>query len=273
MNGGYSHIGLVALPFEVSTSFIHGTADAPEAILRELDNIDGFDFNLGMNPFENIPKMTVRPYERGLEDPFLEQAHASRAVNDLLEAGAFPICLGGEHTVSLGPMRVARLRGELGVVQLDAHGDLRNRYDDNYFSHACVMRRALGMGCEVAGIGIRTLCEEENALVKLLGLKQVDGRTALSSTDWYGIIDDLPERIYLTVDLDVFNPEVASAVGTPEPGGPGYEEVVRFLEYLFDKKNVVAADIVELKPGELDAASLRLAARLIGVIVALRFKQ
>lgn len=272
MSSAYSHVGLVALPFEVSTSFIHGTVDAPEVILQELEKIDGFDFNLGRNPFENIPRMTIRPYERGLEDPFLEQAHSSRAVNDLLEAGAFPICIGGEHTVSLGPIRVARLRGELGVVQLDAHADLRNQYDDNYFSHACVMRRVLGMGCELAAIGIRTMCEEENALVNVLGLKQVDGRTVASRTDWYGIIDDLPNRIYLTVDMDAFNPEVVSAVGTPEPGGPGYEEVVSFLTYLFDKKDVVAADIVELRPGKLDAASLRLAVRLIGAIVGLRFK-
>jgi agmatinase len=273
MSPGCSHVGFVELPFEVSTSFQKGAAFGPRAIMHELKRLDGFDFMLGRDPFKNVHSKTIRPYEQGLRDPLFEQAYAARAVADLLDAGGFPIALGGEHTVSLGPIRVARMRGPLGILQLDAHADLRHMYEGNYMSHACVMRRALEMSCALLNVGVRTMCAEEVAFVKEARLKQVDGRTAANTarTDWYRVIDDLPERIYLTVDMDVFNPEDVPAVGTPEPGGPGYEAIVDFLSYVFKAKEVVAADLVELMPGGRDAASIRLAARLIGVIVGFKF--
>jgi agmatinase len=271
MSTRYTGVSLVELPFEHTTSFMKGTAGGPAAIVRELAMLDGFDLSLGRNPFEALPAAVVQPYKGPPRDAFIEQAYSSRAVSALLDADTFPICLGGEHTVSIGPVRAARTRGPLGVVQLDAHADLRNTYEGDYFSHACVMRRVLEMDCRVVGIGIRTMCAEEAELVRSRGLRQVDGRTAATQTDWYSIIDDLPERVYLSVDMDVFNPEAVPAVGTPEPGGPGYHDIVPFLEYLFSTKQVVAADVVELMPKEGDAASLRFAARLIGTMVALRF--
>jgi agmatinase len=266
-----TQVGFVELPYERTSSFIHGTERGPSALVKEIERMDGFDFALGKNPFKSYPKIFVRPYETAPSDPFMEQAYSARAVSALLDEQVFPFCLGGEHTVSIGPIRAVRTRGELGVVQLDAHADLRNTYQGDYFSHACVMRRVLEMDCRLVNVGVRTVSAEEAALIKTRGLTQVDGRTAATSTDWYGVVDDLPERVYLSVDLDVFNPEEAPAVGAPEPGGPGYHAVVGFIDYLFKQKEVVAADLVELTPGDNDAATLRLAARLIGKIIALRF--
>jgi agmatinase len=192
-------------------------------------------------------------------------------VGELLDGGGFPISIGGEHTVSLGPIRAARSRGELGVIQLDAHADLRDSYEGNPLSHACVMRRVHDLGCPILEVGVRSMSEDEARFVQETGLEVVDARRVIGSTDWYGVIDALPERVYLTIDLDYFDPADLPAVGTPEPGGPGWELTCNFLEHLFATKNVVAADVVELMPGAGDEPSIRLAARLVGLLAGLRF--
>ncbi len=267
-----SHLGFVSLPFEASNSFKKGTAGAPTAILRDLGTIDSFDFRLGRNPLKDLPCSVLRPHSPTLGDTRLQQSLAEGAVANLLDCEGFPLSLGGEHTVSLGPIKATRNRvGDLGIVQLDAHADLRNEYENNRYSHACVMRRALELGCIPLGIGIRTLCAEEKELIDARNLEIVDGRRVTTSTDWYEALNRLPDDIYLTLDMDVFDPSEVPSVGTPEPGGPGYDEVCDFLHHLFNEKNVVAADIVELKPGDRDKASIRLASRLIGLIAGLRF--
>jgi agmatinase len=273
MSVAYSHLGLVALPFETTTSFRKGTVKGPSALIKELDNLDHFDMTLGRDPFRGVPINVKYAHTKELRDPLMQQAMAGRAVSKLLDSNGFPLCIGGEHTVSLGPIRAARTRGTLGVVQLDAHSDLRNIYEDDYFSHACVMRRVLELDCSILGIGIRAMGEEEAEFAREHGLKHVEGRDAATSTRWYDLLNILPERVYLTIDMDVFDPQEVPAVGTPEPGGPGYDAVVSFLQHLFSVKDVVAADIVELMPCEGDEASIRLAARLAGIVTGLRFPE
>jgi len=271
MSDAPANLGIVALPFEVSTSFRKGTSQGPEAILEEFDRLDHFDFRLGRDPFRGVPRTIVKPHGPEIIDPRIEQAVAGRVAGELLDNGGFPISLGGEHTVSLGPVRAARTRGELGVVQLDAHSDLRDAYEGNPLSHACVMRRVLDMDCRTLGLGIRSMCREEADLIARRGLDVVPAREITAGRDWWRLVDGLPERVYLTVDLDYFDPADVPAVGTPEPGGPAWDETLAFLEHLFSTKNVVAADIVELMPGPGDESSLRLAVRLLGFITGLRF--
>lgn len=266
-----SHLGIIALPFEATTSFLRGTAHGPMAIIHELEQMDGFDFSLARDPFANVPRTIIQPHGDDVTDARLQQAMAGQVVTEILTSGGFPLCLGGEHTISIGPIRSAAKGGELGVVQLDGHADLRDKYEGNKFSHACVMRRVLEMGIPSLGVGIKTMCLEESELIKEHNLLQVNGKRAAFEKDWYSLLDELPDRVYLTVDMDVFDPMDIPAVGTPEPGGAGWNAVSDFLFYLFKNKNVVAADIVELMPGPGDHASVRAAARLAGLIVGLRF--
>lgn len=266
-----SNIGIIALPFEVSTSFRKGTIHGPEAILNELDRIDLFDFNLAKDPFKKISRTVIKPHGPELVDARIQQAVAGRVAGELMDGNGFPVSLGGEHTVSLGPVRAARARGPVGIVHLDAHADLRDSYEGNPLSHACVMRRILDMDCKILSLGIRSMSADEATYVEENGLQIVSALQVMASTDWYSKLDDLPHRIYLSVDLDYFDPSDVPAVGTPEPGGPGWYETVAFLNYLFSVKDVVAADIVELMPGDDDNASVRLAARLLGLIVGMRF--
>ncbi len=273
MDRAPTNLGIVALPFEVSTTFGKGTLHAPDAVLEELDALDCFDFRTARDPFDGVPRSVIRPHGSELVDARIQQAVAGRVVGEMMDGGGFPLSIGGEHTVSLGPIRAARARGELGVVQLDAHADLRDSYDGNPLSHACTMRRVLDMDCDVFGVGIRAVSQEEATLAQEQGIEHVHARRVIDDTDWYRLLSDLPQRIYLTVDLDYFDPADVPAVGTPEPGGPGWEATLAFLEYLFAVKDVVGADVVELMPGAGDAASVRAAARLIGSIVGLRFPE
>jgi agmatinase len=266
-----SNLGVVALPFEVSTTFRKGTVHGPDAILNELDRLDAFDFRLARDPLRGVPRTVIHPHGPELVDPRIQQAVAGRVVGELLDGGGFPISLGGEHTVSLGPIRATRARGELGVVQLDAHADLRDSYEGNPFSHACVMRRVLDLDCATLGVGVRSMSEEEARFFQQRNLPIIDARQVDRNDDWYRLLANLPARIYLTIDLDYFDPSDVPAVGTPEPGGPSWESTCAFLEYLFAVKQVVAADIVELMPGTGDESSVRLAARLVGLLTGLRF--
>jgi agmatinase len=266
-----TNLGLVALPFEVSTTMGKGTIHGPDAILNELDRLDSYNFDLARDPFRGIPRSTIRPHGTELVDARIQQAVSGRVVGELLDGGGFPICIGGEHTISLGPVRAAHSRSDVGVVQMDAHADLRDTYDGNPLNHACVMRRIIDMGCRTLGVGIRSMSEEEAVYISDNSLPIVTAREVMTGTGWYDRLADFPEHIYLTIDLDYFDPTDVPSVGTPEPGGPSWYQSVAFLQHLFATKHVVAADIVELMPGRYDDSSVRLAARLVGLLVGLRF--
>jgi len=271
MSGQPTNMGLVALPFEVSTTLGKGTIHGPDAVLNELDRLDSFNFDLARDPLRGVPRSTIRPHGPELVDARIQQAVAGRVVGEILDGGGFPICVGGEHTVSLGPVRAAHSRSDVGVVQMDAHADLRDTYEGNPLSHACVMRRVIDMGCRTMGVGIRSMSEDEAVYIRDNALPIVTARDVMIGKGWYSKLDDFPENIYLTIDLDYFDPADVPSVGTPEPGGPGWYQTVAFLQHLFATKNVVGADIVELMPGRYDDSSVRLTARLIGLLVGLRF--
>jgi len=264
-------LSFISLPFEASTTFRKGTINSPDAILKELDNLDSFELLFGQSPFKGITTSIVKAHNKRLKNARKEQKIASGFVTDALNRDSFPICLGGEHTVSLGPIQAAREKGPLGVVQLDAHADLRDSYEGNPLSHACVMRRVHDLECPTLGVGIRSMSAEENQYIKDNSIDIVSAKECIESRKWHSRIDKLPERIYLTVDMDYFDPADVPGVGTPEPGGPGWYDTLRFLEHLFATKEVVGADVVELLPEKGSESSVRLAARLLGIIVGLKF--
>ncbi len=271
MSDAPTNIGIIAMPFEVSTTFLKGTIHGPDAILNEIDRMDVFDFNLARDPYRKISRTVIRPHGPELVDARIQQAVAGRVVGEVLDGAGFPISLGGEHTISLGPIRATRARGDVGVVHLDAHADLRDSYDGNALSHACVMRRVHDLDCPVLSVGVRSMSAEEATFVEENDLQIVTAQEMIAGNDWYGKVGALPERIYLTIDMDFFDPTDVPAVGTQEPGGPSWYDAVNFLQYLFSTRDVMAADIVELMPGgDNDHASIRLAARLLGLLVGFR---
>ena len=249
---------ILSIPFEASTSFLKGTKEGPEAILNAL------------HAKKNLSLKTTETCDSDETDPKAMESSTFNAAVETLETGGFPLGLGGEHTVSIGLVRAAKAHTKIGIVQLDAHADLRDEYEGNPLSHACAMRRVVETETPLLGIGVRAMCEEEAMYVASRDdVNLVDGRLAVFSTDWYHQIMNLPPDIYLSIDMDVFDPTDVPAVGTPEPGGMSYDAVHQFLKHLFKNKNVLAADIVELRPCEGDESSVRIAADLVRLIAEL----
>jgi agmatinase len=263
---GYSTSRAVVLPlpFERTTSYGKGTADGPAAIIAASHQVEWYDEELGLEPFRAgiFTAPAVEPTSPTMAGAMEEMEAAARAY---LEDGKFLVSLGGEHSLSLGPIRAAAaVHGPLGVVQFDAHADLRDEYEGSPFSHACIMRRVLDLGLPTLAVGIRSLSAPEGELARRQRLPILWGYELEEAAErWDELLEALPDKIYLTFDLDYFDPSLLPATGTPEPGGGSWWPTLRLLRRLFAAKEVVAMDVVELAPRPTDPTSDFVAARLV----------
>ncbi len=190
-----------------------------------------------------------------------------KEVEAVADKKGIPVVLGGEHTVSLAPIRTLHRNclQPIGIIQLDAHADLRASFEGSRFSHACVMRRAVEeCGCRLFQFGVRALCREEVDYRRMHGVHHLDAR-AIASTNLAEFVlpPDFPQNIYLTLDVDGLDPSVIGATGTPVPGGPGWYQTLTFLERAITGRTVLGFDLVELAPREGDHGSDFAAAQLV----------
>ena len=254
---------VIPVPLEQTVSYGGGTARGPGAILQasqQLETWDGLSepIKAGINTASFIDcSGDISAILGRIED----------TVQVVVDKKAIPVVLGGEHTVSLAPIRVLAKKypQPIGLVQLDAHADLRESYEGTFYSHACVMRRAMEeCGCQLFQFGVRALCKEEVDYRIKHGVKSLDGRT-ISGTNLADFVlpVDFPENIYLTLDVDGLDPSVIGATGTPVPGGPGWYQTLTFLERVVGGRNILGFDLVELAPREGDHGSDFAAAQLI----------
>ena len=254
---------VIPVPLEQSVSYGGGTARGPGAILhasQQLERWDGFSEPL-------VAGIKTTPFIDCSGDIATVLRRIEETVVPIVEHHKIPVVLGGEHTVSLAPIRVlARQCSEpIGIIQLDAHADLRKSFEGSPFSHACVMRRAMEeCGCRLFQFGVRALCLEEVDARLEYRVDHLDGR-AISTANLADFVlpDDFPENIYLTLDVDGIDPSVIGATGTPVPGGPGWYETLTFLERALARRKVLGFDLVELAPREGDHGSDFAAAQLI----------
>jgi len=178
---------------------------------------------------------------------------------ELLE-GRFPVILGGCHTVTIGAVKAVHKRFKnLSVLALDAHADLKDEYDNTKLSHGCVMARIREL-CPAIQVGVRSLDESEAGIIKTKKYPVYFEKDILSHED--AAISGLSENVYITIDLDVFDPSIMASTGTPEPGGMLWHEVLGFLKKVCEKKNIVGFDIVELSPNKNNPSCDFLAAKL-----------
>lgn len=268
---------VLPVPFERTVSYGHGANLGPDAILAASRNMELYD-----------EELKSEPYRQGIATlpPFLPEAfEMAAAMAEIqaegrrhLEAGKFLVTLGGEHSLTLAPVRAARevarkvakaaggeKGAEIGVVQFDAHADLRDELDGTPYSHASVMRRILEDGVPAVAVGIRSLSAPEGQLIDQRGLPVLWG-WELADADlgerFAALLDDLPETVYLTFDIDYFDPSLVLATGTPEPGGGLWWPTLALLRDLFRRKRVLAMDLVELAPNGHHASDF-LAAKLV----------
>jgi agmatinase len=243
-------LGLV--PYEQTTTYGKGVGRAPEAIVEASAHVELFDEVLEVDASRH-GILTVRP-------AITDLASVTRAAQDLRTRHPESLLgfVGGEHSVTPALIE-AFARPDLGIVWIDAHADLRGEFHGRADNHACAGRNSMRFG-PIVQIGVRTLAEEEWSLLKSTDrVRAHRAWTKQARTDLLA----LPDEVYLTVDFDGFSPEVIRAVGTPEPGGLYWEEVMEILDTVFGSKKVVAFDAVELCPHEADIASSFTAARLV----------
>jgi agmatinase len=218
-------------------------------------------------PWADIPLHTADPlYPAESPDQAVEEMTA--AVARAMVEGATPLILGGDHAVALGGMTAAAERfPDLGVLQIDAHLDLRDTWNGSPLNHACVMRRAVDdLELPAVFVGTRAICREELDFIRRRGIAPFFAHDILSRPDaeWIdAVVSSLPERVYLSFDLDGLDPAVLPGTGTPEPGGLGYRQAAALLRALGERRAVVGADFCELAPIPGSRVSEYTAARLV----------
>jgi agmatinase len=267
-----ANVLVLPVPLERTVSFKPGTAQAPEAILRTTDQLEFFEEDAGWSPFKH---MTISVLPAFADNPALPAADwhdsLSHFVAALPKQNLFT-ALGGEH--ALTPSLVAGRMPEPGTVLfLDAHGDLRSSYEGSKYSHACPVFRLLEQGHQVVMAGIRSVFESEVELIdrepRVTLFMDWDLR---GQGQWNAFLDkvrSLGGPLYLSIDMDVFSPSLVSGVGTPQPGGFSWYQMIETLEALFSrpKLDLRGVDLVELVP-EASRVSEMVAAKLLQKIIS-----
>jgi len=259
-----SRVAILPVPFERTTSYGKGTMAGPAAILRASQAMELYDEELGGEPYvqgiATLPPFLPEAFDMG--EGFAELQAEARTH---MERGKFLVALGGEHSLSQAPVRAAReVFGEIGVVQFDAHGDLREEFEGTPYSHASVMKRIVDEGIPTLAVGIRSLSAPEAQLIRERGLPVIWGHQLDRVEELFPeMLSKLPERIYLTFDIDYFDPALVPSTGTPERGAGHWYPTLRLFRHLFETKTVVAMDLIELAPIGGHPASDFLAAKLI----------
>ena len=259
-----SVVAVLPVPFERTTSYGKGTAAGPAAILRASQAMELYDEELGGEPFR-LGIATLPPFLPEAFDLGEALAEIEEAARVQLAAGKFLVTLGGEHSLTQAPVRAARaVHGEIGVVQFDAHADLREEFEGTPYSHASVMHRLVEDGFPTLAVGIRSLSTPEAELVRARQLPILWGHQLARAEELFApLLAALPEKVYLTFDVDYFDPSLVPATGTPEPGGGLWYPTLALLRALFRAKRVIAMDLVELAPIGGQPASDFLAAKLV----------
>ena len=256
---------LLPVPYDGTSTFIKGAEKGPQAIIDASDSIELYDIQTGLEAYKSGIYTDKHPFS--FLSPEKMVAEVKERVQFFLQQNKKIGLLGGEHSISIGAIEAfSEKYSNLSVLQIDAHADLREIYNGSPYNHACVMRRAQEV-TNVVQVGIRNVCiEEKNNIIpeNIFYAHEICGKT-----NWMQkAIDRLTENVYLTIDLDGFDPSIVPATGTPLPGGLLWYETLTFLELLFKSKKVVGFDMVELCPQEDNKVSDVLAAVLVYKIIS-----
>lgn len=261
-----SKIVIVPVPYESTTYYISGTKYGPEAIINASRHMELYDIEKGKD-ISKVGIFTLEGLEPSKNSPKETVLRIEDVITKILNDEKFPIMLGGEHSISLGSILAFKKKyaRNLSVLQLDAHTDLRNEFEGTKFHHGCVIRRVIDdLKLSVTQVGIRSLSEEEANYLKKSKKNNIFYDKKYSSEE---ILSTLKENVYLTLDLDVFDPSIMPSVGTPEPGGLGWYEVLDLLKTVAENRKIVGADVVELSPIPGLIAPNFLAAKLVYKII------
>lgn len=269
---------IISAPLEYTVCYGAGTANGPAAIIAASTQMELYDEELDFVPAtQGIATLAPLDFAGLSHGDALQQIHD--AVAAVVAHGQLPVTLGGEHSLTAPCVRAIQAAAEfapLGIVQFDAHSDLRQEFEDSPLSHASAMRRALDIaGVSLLEVGIRSMSVEERddwragrVTPTILWAFEL----AAGHADFAAALADLPERVYITIDLDCFDPGIMPAVGTPEPGGLSWYGVLGMIYAIAKTKRVVGCDVVELAPipglNAPDFLAAKLVYRMLGALFA-----
>jgi agmatinase len=266
----YSESGIiiVPVPYDETSTWMKGADKGPDAILDASVNLEFYDV-----------ETSSEAHLKGINTiaPILEKETPEKLVKDvydrifsILSDKKFPVIIGGNHTVSIGAIKAfSEYFENLTILQLDAHADLRQVYEGSVFNHACAMARAREFA-PVVQVGIRSMSAEELPFVERDRIF-FSHELYYDKSLYHRALDKLTGNVYITIDLDVFDPSIMPSTGTPEPGGPPYFELLHFMRDVIKSRNVVGFDVVELCPSETNKSPDFIAAKIIYQLLSYRF--
>jgi len=262
---------ILPVPFDRTTSYVTGTRNGPRELLLASAQVELWDEELGVDIHERgmytLPELDLSTLTMaGAMDEL------KRVTGALLDDDKFLITVGGEHSITSPIVAAASERfAGVSVLQVDAHADLRDSYLDEKHSHACAMRRSLEFA-PLVQVGIRNISGEEVDVLSGLQTTIFYDWNMREDPEWIErAVDALSDTVYITIDLDGLDPGMMPAVGTPEPGGLSWRELTRLLRRTFERRRVVACDVVELCPIAGMASPNFIAAKLVYKLLTYKF--
>jgi len=265
---GDAAVVVLPVPYEATVSYMPGTRFGPRGLLHASRYVELYDHELDFEPYR-VGVHTLPELMLSGAGPEAALAELRTAFEALLGEGRFVIMVGGEHSVSGPPIlaHAARSAERITVLQLDAHADLRTEYEGTPLSHACVMHRVHDR-VNLVQVGIRALTAEERELIRKEGIATIFAHE-LREPDWIErVLGALGERVYVTIDVDFFDPSIMPSTGTPEPGGGSWFPTLDLLDRVFRERRVIGCDLVELAPIPGLVAPDVFAAKLVYKLVA-----
>lgn len=263
-----AEIVILPVPYDGTSTWQKGADNGPDALIDASIHMELYDIETDSQVYlKGIH--TAEPVDVHMS-PEETVNEVEKAVKHYLEKDKFVVAVGGEHSISTGTVRAHLEKyGDFSVLQLDAHSDLRDEYEGSKYNHACVMARIAEI-CPIVQVGIRSSDISE---------KEALGRSSVffaenihGSSDWVKkVLSKLSKKVYITIDLDVFDPSIMPSTGTPEPGGLSWYNVLMLLKAVFDDKEVVGFDLVELCPNPKNKAPDFLAAKLIYKLLSYKY--
>jgi agmatinase len=263
-----SEIVILPVPYDGTSTWIKGSDKGPGAIMEASVNLEFYDIETDSEAHKKGIHTLEPLEEKRSPEALVKSVYDKMAF--LLSEKKFPVVVGGNHTVSIGAINaIADFYKDLSILQMDAHSDLRQVYEGSRFNHACVMARAREVS-QLVQVGIRSMSAEESPTIE-------KERIFFAHDLYYNkklynkAINKLTDNVYITIDLDVFDPSIMPSTGTPEPGGPDFMELMHFLRDVIYRKNVVGFDLVELCPSPSNKTPDFIAAKIIYQLLSYRF--
>ena len=266
-----ARVVIVPVAYDGTTSYKSGTKDGPAAIIAASREIESSDRSSRID-LGDVVIHTCDEVEAEVDGPRLMVDKVEREIARHLTARKYCVMLGGEHSLTAGAVAAhAKYFDNLSVLQIDAHADMRDTYQGSKNSHATVMRRAREL-CPAVSVGIRSASDACLNAIEKGALPIFWARDIVGRSDWHeAAIAKLTDHVYLTFDLDGFDPSIMPSVGTPEPGGLMWYETLEFLAKVADQKTIVGFDVVELMPipglHHADFTAARLVTEILRMVI------